>query len=66
MTDTDKLMNSQHFGSSPAVIWMWINLDSNLGSLSVEISALMESVLSECSCLCIFLWLREFHCDDYQ
>jgi len=47
MTDADKIMNLQHFGSDLADIQIriWINLeklDSNSGSLLVEILALAE------------------------
>jgi len=39
MTDADKLMNPQYFGSDPADIRIriWINRDSNLGSISVGV-----------------------------
>ena len=40
MTDADKVMNPQYFGSDPAQIHFWLSL-----------GALVEFVLSECSCL---------------
>jgi len=52
MTDADKAMNPQHFGNDPAEIRFRIRInlsgkpDSNPGSLSVDISALAEFVLS--------------------
>ena len=43
MTDTDTRMNPVHFGSNLADIQMRIDLDSNPGSLLVEILALAEA-----------------------
>jgi len=47
ITDANKVMNAQHFGSNPADIWIRIrivvNPDLNPGSLSVEVrNALVE------------------------
>jgi len=48
MTDNDKVMNPQHFGSGPAdiPIRIRINPDSNPGSLSVEVRRLGDGLRS--------------------
>jgi len=65
MTDADKVMNPQHFGSDGADVRIRIrtsagNPDSNPGSLSVDILALADFGLSEhilfvCLFVCLFV-----------
>ena len=56
MTDADKRMNPIHFGSDSSDIRIWINPEMWIWILD-QILASVEFVLSECSCLFIYLSL---------